>query len=728
MTDFHYSVDAEGVATIVWDVPGRSMNVMSIDGLAELCGLVDNAFGDDAVRGLIVTSAKDSFAGGMDLASFDELRRLGEEGSRQSLFDSIMGTHRLFRRLETGGKLGQQLQGLKPVVAALPGTAAGIGFEIPLACHRIICADNPKAEIGLPEIKVGLFPAAGGTTRLVRKLGLASAGPWLFKGTVVDPGKAHAAGLVDEVVEAGALLDRAREWILGAKDSDLVKPWDRKGFRVPGGTPYDLKGYESFIAAPVMVNGSSFGVYPAVKACLSAIYEGTLVSIDEALRIEARWFTDLLMQPSTNSMIRTVFLNRRALAKGVRRPPGVAEAPIRKLGVIGAGMMGSGISLVAAGAGIDVVMLDSDQARADRGKAGIRKILEGQARRGRASIESVEDSLSRIQPGTSYSDIADADLVIEAVFEDPAIKARVLSAVSDAVGPDCVIASNTSTLPIDGLADSVGDGSSFVGMHFFSPVHRMMLLEIIRGRRTGDAAVGRAIDFAQAVRKVPIIVNDARFFYANRCIVSYINEGIRMVGEGVAPPLVENAAKLAGMPVGPLQLVDETSIDLAASIAAATRAALGDDYGDAAADLVINRLVQLGRLGRKSGAGFYDYGPDGRRTGLWPGLKQEFQPLKDQPGVEDAKDRLLIIQVLEAVRTLEEDVLLDVREGDVGAVLGWGLAVWAGGPFSWIDLVGAGKVAARGREFVERFGARFEPPKLLLDKAATGGRFTAGSA
>ncbi len=725
MTDFHLSTDQDGVATITWDAAGRSMNLMSTDGLLELGRLVNDAFADSSVRGIIITSGKDSFSGGMDLSGFAEMKRIGEEQSPAAVFEMVMKIHGLMRLLETGGQKAGGSAGRKPVVAALPGTAAGIGFEIPLACHRIICADNPGAEFGLPEIKVGLFPAAGGTTRMIRKLGLVEGGPWLFRGSLANARKAQAAGLVDEVVEPGRLLERAREWILNASEDELVKPWDRKKFRIPGGTPYDRAGFESFVGAPVMTNSKGFGVYPAVKACLSAIYEGALVPFDTALRIEARWFTWLLMQPSTEAMIRTVFTDRKLLAKGMRRPAGVARSKIEKVGVIGAGMMGAGITHAAASAGIKVAMLDSEQERADAGKQRIATILEDQEKRGRQPAGSSNAVLDRISAGTSVSDLADCDLVIEAVFEDPKVKAKVLSEAAAAAGPECVIASNTSTLPIDGLARAVGGSGNFLGMHFFSPVHRMMLVEIIKGSATTDPAVARAVDFVQMIRKVPIIVNDARFFYANRCIIPYINEGVRMVGEGIAPALVDNSAKLIGMPIGPLQLIDETSIDLAAHIAAATRAALGDDYQEDGADRVIDFLVAEGRLGRRVGAGFYDYDTKGRRSGFWSGLSGKFPPCDPQPAAEEVKNRLMLIQVLEAIRALEDGVLVDVREGDVGAVLGWGLAVWAGGPFSWLDVVGPNHALETCRELENRHGSRFKAPDLLVQKAGSGERFTA---
>ncbi len=722
MDDFRYEVDADGVAIITWDVPGSSMNLMKMSGLPALSGMIDSAFADPDVRGVVITSAKKDFSGGMDLATFRELPVSGANRSAAGVFERIMEMHRLLRKIETGGEPAGTAEDRKPVVAALPGTAAGIGLELPLGCHRIICADRPDAGIGLPEIRVGLFPGAGGTTRLVRKLGLAAAGPLLFRGTLLSPRKALEAGVIDEVVDAGQLLSRAREWVLNATADDLVKPWDRQRFTLPGGSPYDRDGFESFVGASVQVHAQTLGASPAATACLSAIYEGTLVPVDAALRIEARWFTWLLLKPSTTAMIRTVFTDRRALAKGARRPAGIERKDIARLGVIGAGMMGAGIALVAASAGMEVVLLDREQDAADRGRDRISGILDRQAKRRQLPADDIRETMDRVRADTAFSALSSCDLVIEAVFEDPAVKAEVLARAEAATGPDCTIASNTSTLPISELAGALGSAERFVGMHFFSPVHRMMLVEIIRGNKTGGQAVARAVDFSCAVGKTPIVVNDARFFYANRCIIPYLNEGMRMVREGVPPALVDNAARMIGMPVGPLQLVDETSLDLAASISDATRQAMGDEYADQDAEEVVRYLVERGRLGRKAGAGFYEYDGKGNRTGLWPGLADRFGSDGDRD-IEAARDRLLLIQVIEAVRALEDGVLEDVREGDVGAVLGWGFAPWSGGPFGWLDSRPLPKTIDLLQSLSGRYGPRFEPPALLSKMAASGKSF-----
>ncbi|TNC71501.1 FAD-dependent oxidoreductase [Rubellimicrobium roseum] len=731
MTDFSLQTDDQGIAVLTWDVPGRSMNVLNLDSLRELDALVAEALADPAVKGIVVTSGKKDFAAGMDLAVIAAMKENAGDEPARGLMDGIMGMHHALRRIERAGMEPKTNKGGKPIVAALPGTALGIGYEIPLACHRIIAADNPKAKIGLPEIKVGIFPGAGGTTRLVRKLGAMGASSWLLEGKTVDPQAAKAAGLIDEVVPADQLLSRAKEWVLSAVGAELSKPWDRKDYKMPGGTPYHPAGYMTFVGASAMVNSKTFGVYPAAKALLSAVYEGALVNFDTALRIEARWFTNILMNPSSSAMIRSLFINMQALGKGANRP----EAPdqkVRKLGVLGAGMMGAGIAYVAANAGIEVVLVDAAQDAADRGKAHSEGLLSKGVSRRKVTEEKKAEVLARITPTTDYAALSGCDLIVEAVFEDPKVKAEVTRKVLGHVGPDCIFATNTSTLPITDLAKASDKPDQFIGIHFFSPVDKMQLVEIIRGQETGDRAVAKALDFARQIGKTPIVVNDARFFYANRCIIPYLNEGVRMVAEGVSPTLIENAAKLVGMPLGPLQLIDETSIDLGVKIAKATRAAMGDAYKDEAVDQVLFPMAAEGRLGRKAKAGFYAYDDKGERQGLWPDLARRFPLAQEQPSLQEVQERLLFAQVLEAVRALEEGVLTDIREGDVGAILGWGFAPWSGGPFSWLDILGTPYAAQRAEELAEAHGDRFAPPALLEEMAERGqsfyGRFSPAQA
>jgi 3-hydroxyacyl-CoA dehydrogenase/enoyl-CoA hydratase/3-hydroxybutyryl-CoA epimerase len=719
MSDFTISTDADGVATITWDVSGKSMNVMSQAGFAELDALIGETLADPAVKGVVLTSAKKDFAGGMDL---NVIAKMKEDGGAQGIFDGVMSIHAILRRIERAGMDPKTLKGAKPIVAALPGTALGIGLELPLACHRIIAADNPKAKIGLPEIMVGIFPGAGGTTRLVRKMGAMVAAPFLLEGKLSSPKEAKAAGIIDEVVAPDQLLARAKEWVLSARDADLVKPWDDKGYKMPGGAPYHPAGYITYVGANAMVHGKTMGVYPAAKALLSAAYEGALVPFDTALRIEARWFTSVLMNPSSGAMIRSLFINKEALEKGALRPK-EPDQTVKKLGVIGAGMMGAGIAHVSASAGIDVVLIDATQEAADRGKAHSADLLDKGISRRKVTAEQKEATLARITATTDYTALAGCDLIVEAVFEDPKVKAEVTARVDAATGADCIFATNTSTLPISALAKASARPANFIGIHFFSPVDKMMLVEIIRGKQTGDRAVAKALDFVRQLRKTPIVVNDARFFYANRCIIPYINEGIRMVAEGVEPALVENAAKLVGMPLGPLQLVDETSIDLGVKIAKATKAAMGDAYPDGAVDTVLFAMADQGRMGKKANAGFYSYDATGKREGLWDGLATAYPVRDTQPDLTDVQHRLLFAQVLEAVRALEEGVLMDIREGDVGAILGWGFAPWSGGPFSWLDIIGAPRAVEICDALTATHGPRFSAPALLRDMAAKGETF-----
>ncbi len=721
MTDFTMKTDADGVATIVWDTIGKSMNVMSRDSMQVLNALIDEALADDAVKGVIITSGKaGSFAGGMDLNVLASIRDEAGENPAQALFDFTMAGHTMLRKIERAGMDPKTNKGGKPIAAALPGTALGIGLELPLACHRIFAADNPKAKIGLPEIMVGIFPGAGGTTRLVRKMGAMAASPLLLEGKMNSPQAALRAGVIDEVVPADELLAAAKAWVLSAPK--IVKPWDEKGYKMPGGAPYHPAGFMTFVGASAMVNGKTQGAYPAAKALLSAVYEGALVPFDTALKIEARYFTQVLMNPSSSAMIRSLFINKEALEKGANRPD-VADQKVTQVGIIGAGMMGAGIALVSALAGIKVVLIDAKQDAADRGKDYTATYMDKGISRKKATVKKKDAVLSLITATTDYAALKGCDLVVEAVFEDVAVKAEVTRKVQAVTGPDCVFATNTSTLPITELAKAAVDAENFIGIHFFSPVDKMLLVEIIKGKQTGDVAVAKALDFVRQIRKTPIVVNDERFFYANRCILPYGKEGIRMVSEGVAPALIENAAKLLGFPVGTLQLTDDTTITLNAAIARATKAAMGDAYLDTVTDEVLFFLEDAGRLGRKAGAGFYDYDAKGKRDGFWEGLGERYPLLETQPDLIDVQHRLIFSQVLEAVRALEEGVLEDIREGDVGAILGWGFAPWSGGPFSWLDIIGTPYAAERCDELTEQFGDRFATPALLREMADKGQSF-----
>ncbi|MCP5071817.1 MAG: 3-hydroxyacyl-CoA dehydrogenase [Rhodobacteraceae bacterium] len=721
MTDFSYDVDGDGVATITWDVAGKSMNVANEAGFLELEALIDKALADDGVVGAVITSGKPDFAAGMDLNVIARMKENAGDDPARGLFDGIMKIHALLRKIERAG-MDAKNKGGKPIACAMPGTGLGIGFEIPLACHRIFVADNPKAKLGLPEVLVGIFPGAGGTTRLARKLGAMSASPFLLEGKLVNPAKAKSAGLVDEVVPADELMSAAKDWVKNASAADIVKPWDAKGYKMPGGAPYHPAGFMTFVGASAMVHGKTQGVYPAARAMLSAVYEGAMVPFDAALKVEARWFVNVLMNPSSSAMINSLFISKQALEKGAVRPD-VANETVKKVGVLGAGMMGAGISLVSAMAGIEVVLIDQNQEAADKGKAYSESYLDKGIARKKATPEKKETVLGLINATTDLDALQGCDLIVEAVFEDPGVKAEMTKKVEAIIPDTCIFATNTSTLPISDLAKASVRPEQYIGIHFFSPVEKMMLVEIIKGKETGDRAVAKSLDYVRQIRKTPIVVNDARFFYANRCIIPYINEGVRMVAEGVEPALIENAAKQLGFPLGPLQLIDETSIDLGVKIAKATKAAMGDAYPGAVSDEVVFKLFDLGRLGRKTSAGFYSYDEKGKRTGLWQGLRENWAVAVDQPSLTEVQHRLAMAQVLEAVRALEEGVLEDIREGDVGAILGWGFMPWSGGPFSWLDMIGAAKAVEICDALTAAKGDRFATPALLREMADNGEAF-----
>ncbi|MEM7058068.1 MAG: 3-hydroxyacyl-CoA dehydrogenase NAD-binding domain-containing protein [Pseudomonadota bacterium] len=722
MTDIFTMDVQDGIATITWDLPGASMNILNEPGVRQLDTLVDQAIADESVKGVILTSGKADFAAGMDLNVIAETKaRAAASGGHtpEAIFNQLMEMHGVLRKIERAGADPKTNKGGKPFVWAAPGTALGIGLELGLACHYRVAADNPKAKIGLPEILVGIFPGMGGTTRLIRMLGLMGSAEALLQGKTYEPKKAKALMLIDKVVPAEDLISEAREWLNNASEKNAVKPWDEKGFKIPGGGPYHPKGFEMFLGGVVMTHGKTQGVYPAAKAMLSAAYEGAMVPFDAAIRIEARWFTNVLMNPSSEAMIRSLFINKQALEKGAVRPAGVPDMSVKKVGVLGAGMMGAGIAYVSANAGIEVVLLDRDLEAAEKGKAYSEGILDKGMKRKKVTEEKKAEVLGRIQTTADYADLEGCDLIVEAVFEDPAIKAAVTEATEAMIPEDAIFASNTSTLPITDLAKASKRPDRFIGIHFFSPVDKMLLVEIIKGKETGDEAVAKSLDFVRQIRKTPIVVNDARFFYANRCIIPYIYEGLRMVTEGVNPALIENAAKQMGMPLGPLQLTDETSLELGYKIAKATEEAMGDTYPRSGADDLLEEMVaKRGRMGRKSGAGLYSYRQDGKRDGLWQGLGELWPVVDEQPDLEDVQNRLMMAQTLEAVRALEEGVLEDIREGDVGAILGWGFAPWSGGPLSWLDMMGAAKAKEICDDLAARFGERFTTPALLADMAA----------
>ncbi len=721
-TNFDLAIDGDGIALLSWNVPDRSMNVITLQGIEELSAIVEQLVADAAVKGVAITSGKDTFCGGADITLLESLGRafaafakeLGEEQAALRFFEESRKLSLLYRRIETCGK---------PWVAALNGTAMGGGFELALACHHRVAAQNPKTRLGLPEVKVGLFPGAGGTIRLSRMLAPADALQLLLKGDQLRVERAKSMKLVDAVVPPEELVTAAKDWIkAGGKAKN---PWDVEGFRLPGGLVYSKAGMQTFPAANAIYRRETYDNYPAARAILQVVYEGLQLPMDAALRVESRWFAKILRTPEAAAMMRSLFVSMQDLNKGARRPAAVAPSKLRRVGIIGAGFMGASIGYVTAQAGMEVVLIDRDQETADKGKAQSQKLITEQVNKGRATTADRDALLARITATPDYGALRDCDFVIEAVFEDRTVKSDTYAKAQAAMGDRVIFGSNTSTLPITSLAADFKDPSRFIGIHFFSPVERMMLVEIILGRHTGDAALATALDYVRALRKTPIVVNDSRGFYTSRVVGTYIREGHLMLTEGVPAAMIENVGRMAGMPVGPLSLNDEVAVDLAWKILKATEA----DLGAAAIDprqkaLLADMVEKQGRFGRKNRKGFYDYPERGQKK-LWPGLA-DLQPVKLDPDtidVQELKNRLLGIQALETARCFEENVLTDVREADVGSILGFGFAPFTGGTLSYIDMMGTKRFVAMCEKLAAKYGPRFTPSPLLVDMAARGESF-----
>ena len=720
--NFTFDVDADGIALVTWNMPGRSMNVIDAKLMEELTAIVERVANETGIKGAVLTSGKDAFCAGADLAMLetqsrtftDLLKSQGEEAANMRLFEEGRKLSVIARRMETSGK---------PWVAAINGTAMGGGFELALACHHRIASENEKTRLGLPEIKVGLFPGGGGTQRIARMMPPADALQFLLKGDQLRLNRAKAMKLVDEVVPAAELTQKAKDWIKAGGTAKA--PWDVDGFKLPGGPVYSKAGMMVFPPANALYRRETYDNYPAARAILQVVYEGLQLPMDQALRVESRYFAKILRSPEAAAMTRSLFVSMQELNKGARRPAEVPPKPIKKIGVLGAGFMGAGIAYVSAQAGIDVVLIDRDQEAADKGKAHSQKLISDQINRGRATSTDRDALLAHITATPDYAALADCDLIIEAVFEDRAVKEEVIAKAQAAIGKQTVFGSNTSTLPISSLAKNFKDPGRFVGIHFFSPVDRMMLVEVILGKKTGDAALAAALDYVRAIRKTPIVVNDSRGFYTSRVVGTYIREGHLMLAEGVPAAMIENVGRMAGMPVGPLSLNDEVAVDLAWKILKATEADLGPEAIDVRQKALLEEMVEKrGRYGRKNGKGFYDYPQSGPKR-LWPGLA-ELQTTKLDPDsldVEELKTRLLAIQALEAARCVEEGVVTDMREADVGSILGFGYAPFTGGTISYIDGMGTKAFVELCKELAKRYGSRFKPGRLLRDLASTGETF-----
>ena len=717
-TNFSLDVGTDGSATITWDMPEKSMNIIDLSVMDELGAIIDRVAGDENIKGAVIISGKSTFSGGADLTMLEALlkefhvrRAKDPEGAAKDLYEGSRRLSQLYRKLETCGK---------PFVAAIKGTCMGGGTELALACHARIVADDLK--LGLPEVKVGLFPGAGGTQRVMRMTDGQQGLQFLLQGRTLRAPQAKAMKLVDDVVSSEGLLEAARAKLESGVDP--VKDWDKRGYKLPNGKVYSPAGFQFWPAANAIYRRETHDNYPGARYLLHSVVEGLQLSMDLALQVESRYFAKVMQTPEAGNMIRSLFISMQELNKLARRPTGIAPNNITKLGVIGAGFMGAGIAYVTAKAGIDVVLIDRDQEAADKGKAHSDELMSKAVKRGRATEEQKQALLSKIAATTDYSALAECDLVIEAVFENRDIKREVTEKAEAAMKPGVVFASNTSTLPITSLAEASGQPDSFIGIHFFSPVDKMMLVEVILGEKTSDAALAMALDFVKAIKKTPIVVNDSRGFFTSRVVMTYIREGLLMLADGVPPAMIENAAKMAGMPVGPLSLGDEVALDLAWKIVSETRKDLGAGYTSGPLDAILEEMVvKRERFGRKNGKGFYDYA--GKDKKLWPGIAEVVGPAKPAArfDIEELKQRLLVMQALETARIFEEKCLTDVREADVGSILGFGFAPYSGGTLSYIDTMGTAPFSKLCERFSRDHGDRFTPNKLLKELAAANGSF-----
>ncbi|NSC24768.1 3-hydroxyacyl-CoA dehydrogenase [Streptomyces albus subsp. chlorinus] len=719
-TTIRWDRDDAGIVTLTFDDPDQSANTMNAAFQSSLTAVADRLEAEkDEVRGVIMTSAKKTFFAGGDLRL---LIRARPENARE-VFDSGMRIKRDLRRIETLGV---------PVVAAVNGAALGGGLEIALACHHRIALDVRGSKIGCPEATLGLLPAGGGVTRTVRLLGITDALlNVLLQGRQYHPAQAKEIGLVHEVVRTPEEMFAAARAFIDANPSSQ-QPWDVEGYTIPGGTPAHPKFAENLPAFPANLKKQTGGApYPAQRNIVAAAVEGAQVDFETAQVIEARYFVELACGQISTNMIQAFFFDLQAVNAGRSRPDGVAERKVGKVAVLGAGMMGAGIAYACARAGIDVVLKDVSREAAEKGKAYSARLLEKALARGRTTQEKRDALLARITPTADPRDVAGCDAVIEAVFEDPALKHQVFQEIQHLVAPDALLCSNTSTLPITGLAEGVERQRDFIGLHFFSPVDKMPLVEIVKGRRTGDEALARAFDLVRQIRKTPIVVNDSRGFFTSRVIGHFLNEGVALLAEGVDPATVEQAAAQAGYPAKVLSLMDELTLTLPRRIRDETRQALraeGKDLPPHPADTVLDRMVEeFGRTGRSGGAGFYDYDENGRRAGLWPGLREHFTK-EGGTGIPfaDMKERMLFAEALDTVRLLEEGVLTTVADANIGSLMGIGFPAWTGGVLQYINGYEGGLpgFVARARELGERYGERFAVPALLEEKAAKGETFT----
>ena len=682
----------------------RKMNVLDEHFSNDLEKIAQSFIEDKDSKGLIITSDKDSFIVGADIDQFANIQ------SPKQAFDFVEHFKKVLRSLETCGK---------PVVAALTGTALGGGLEVALGCHYRIAVDQPNAKYGLPEVKLGLLPGGGGTQRLMRLVGMQKALELMTQGTKLTTQAAHQLGIIDAVVtDKTSLIEQAKQWI--HEHPTAQQPWDAKGFKIPQGNALTPQNAQMLSIAPAMANQKSHGNYPAITHILSCVFEGSLVDIDTGLALESRYFVACAMSQVSKNMIGTLWHQLNSINKGQSRPKSIPPYQTKKVGVLGAGMMGAGIAYVSAKAGIDVVLLDTTMENADKGKTYSENLLNKAIAKGRSNDSKKQSLLDKIQTTTDYADLADCDLVIEAVFEDRDIKAKCTQQAEAVTASDAIFASNTSTLPITGLAKASGRPKQFIGLHFFSPVDKMPLVEIIMGEQTDETTLAKAFDYVLQIGKTPIVVNDSRGFYTSRVFATYITEGSAMLSEGVHPRLIEVAGIKSGMPVGPLALQDEVSLGLMLHINEQTKKDLqkeGKEMPHHPADSVVELMGKThGRLGKKVGKGFYDY-PEGGEKQLWSGLSNLFPVADTQPTQQELIDRFMFIQANETARCYEENVINSIADANIGSIFGWGFAPHHGGTLQFINAYGVDNFVARSQQLAERYGERFAPAQVLVAMA-----------
>ncbi|MFZ6742233.1 3-hydroxyacyl-CoA dehydrogenase NAD-binding domain-containing protein [Undibacterium sp. JH2W] len=695
----NYSKDEQQIVTLNIDMPGLSVNTMNAafrDALASAVTRLEEE--KEQCSGVILTSGKDSFFAGGDLRELISIR------DAKSCLEMVEKNKAVLRRLE---KLG------KPVVAAINGSALGGGLELALACHYRIALDNAKAKIGFPEVTLGLLPGAGGVVRTVRLLGLQEAMPYLLEGKQISPAAAVKAGLVHTLASSHEdMLQQARSWILAKPQAQ--QPWDDAAYKLPGGAANSAKLLPMIMVAPAMLREKTRGNYPAPEAILAAMVEGAQVDFDNALKIEGRYFTHLATSQVAKNMIGTLFFQMQEISSGKSRPRDIAKSKVNKLGVIGAGMMGAGIAAVSAARGIATVLKEQTLEKAEQGKTKIADSLHKKVDQGRLSAEKAASQLELIQPTASTSDFSGCDLIIEAVFENRELKAAVSSEAESMLAADGVMASNTSTLPITGLAKAVSNPERFIGIHFFSPVDKMQLVEIIKGKQTSEATLARAYDYVLQIGKTPIVVNDARGFFTSRVFASFVNEGLSMLAEGLPAALIENSALSVGMPVGPLAVQDEVSLSLSRHVAAQTKADLeaeGKSWQVPASATIINTMLdEHQRAGKAAGAGFYEYPTDGGKKYLWPELSTLVGKADVSLPYVDLQDRFLYMQAIETLRCLDEGVLESTRDANIGSIFGIGFPAWTGGAVQFVHHVGVQRFAERAAELQALYGERFALP------------------